>query len=771
MRIKITKYIAILLSLLLFVAPLLLVETEAAEGQTTIVIKAPGGTDGIGRISKGSGQLVILSQAIPAPGKVLTGYNWDGTQMFNASGKFQGGSWNYNDDTMTVTISTKEATQRCTKCFKEMPYKSHDGTVCQWQHPESECENSNTVQATSHSWVEGNCAIKPYCKICHAEKPNSSTNSNHAHIDTYPGTCSSVGGVIPHKHCPACNTYFSMEGNVLANGNAVKRNTAGCTWGNAKWEWSVDDNYLASYKLSLECTNCGRKITHEPDNKIRPAQNAKTIAPTCTAEGVNYYTATATYDGQSFTSEHTVTVPATKHSFEGSEKLNWKVKVDALNKQYHYLECHNKLCPDGGIVLAGNCEATGKNVATCETQSICDTCGNVFGDTMQHEWDKGVCKNCEKKHDPHEWKEEQGDTCNICGYVHEEHDWFMGKCSGCAYIHDPHEWENGVCKVCEFMSDEHEWENGVCKECGAEHYGHTWENGKCTVCFVEHDHGYWQNGVCSLCKFEHQDHDWKDGKCQICKYVHEVHDYKDSKCNTCGVVCKHLNKKDGNCEECGLVDYTYYIGSELNYALDSKGQILLKVNGPVNRFKNLTIDGFPVDMQYLSVKTGTITINSSFLNRLSVGEHDVVVNYDNGKIEAKIAILDSVKEEKSGMSTFWMIFWIILIVVILVVVGAVVVWFKIREEYEYDDDEDDTPPPPTKKTIAQTAVDQKAYQAALDDQRRQRAQMNPTRPTQPISRPQQPSNNPEDDEVMKGIEREIGMNVSQFLDEDEDDDD
>ena len=49
--------------------------------------------------------------------------------------------------------------------------------------------------------------------------------------------------------------------------------------------------------------------------------------------------------------------------------------------------------------------------------------------------------------------------------------------------------------------------------------------------------------------------------------------------------------------------------------------------------------------------------------------------------------------------------------------------------------------------------------------------MNPTRPTQPISRPQQPSNNPEDDEVMKGIEREIGMNVSQFLDEDEDDDD
>ena len=776
MRNKLIKYLAILLALFLFVSPMLILDADAASSNyTTIVIKSSGGTDGIGRISKGDGKLTILSQAIPAPGKTLTGYNWNGAQMFNSDGVFQGGSWSYNDSTMTVTITTKEASQRCSKCFQEMNYKSHDGTVCQWQHPENDCENSGTIQATSHSWVNGNCAIKPYCKTCHAEKPNSSTNGNHAHIDTYPGTCSSTGGVIPHKHCPACDTYFSMDGNVLANSNSVKRNTAGCTWTDAKWEWSIDDNYLASYKLHLECSNCGRQVQYESDSKIKASQSDKTIAPTCTKEGTYYYSATATYDGQKFSSEHKATVPATKHTFEHSDTQKWKTKVDALNKQYHYLECHNKNCPDGGMVNAENCIATGTNIATCEKQSICDICGNMFGDVMQHEWEKGECKNCKDKHKEHEWNPEQGDTCLVCGYIHEEHRWLLGKCDGCAYVHDPHEWENGMCSVCQFMSEEHEWENGFCKECKAEHYNHEWEDGKCKICFLEHDHKYWKNGACQMCGFEHKDHTWKDGKCTTCQYVHEVHEYKDSKCNVCDVACKHLNKKDGNCDECGFVDYTYYIGSELNYALNSDGQILIKINGPVNRFKHVLVDGFPVDMQYLSVKTGSITINNKFLNRLSEGEHEVTVQYDNGKVDMTIAILESVKEEKSGMSTFWLIFWIIIIVVILVVVGAVVVWFKIREEYDYDDDDDDTPPPPPKKTIAQTVVDQKAYQAAMQDQKRQMAQYNMPKmsatPTQPPRTQQSPLTQKEEDELMAAVEKEIGMNVSQFLDDDDEDDD
>ena len=756
-----------LLLISLFIFSITTNNVSASTDYTTIIIKSNGGTDGIGRIYKNTNTLEILSPAIPVPGKTITGYVSGSTTYFNTNGKFLGGTWTSNDDTLTVSIETKDTTRRCSICLADMTYRSADASVCYWQHPENECTNSNTTQAESHNWENGNCVIKPYCKNCNTEKPNSSTSNNHAHIDTYEGTCSANGGMIPHKHCPACNTYFSIDGTPLPNKNAVVRNTKGCTWVNEKWTWTIDDKNAAAYTLHLECSNCGRVVDYTGKSKLAPQNTKQTIAPTCTKAGVNYYYTEVVYDSQTFVGEHTAPVAATGHSFEQSANKKWTTAIDALNKQYHFMKCTNVGCPDGGIVMAENCYATGDNTAKCGSQSVCDVCKTVFGDTLQHEYELGICKLCEEAHKEHEWLEDKGDTCKVCGYIHDPHDWLYGDCRGCAYVHEEHEWENGQCKVCQFIADEHEWEEGICKECGAEHTNHKWAEGVCSVCALPHEHQSWRNGKCNTCQAEHTPHDWNDGKCTVCKLMCEVHIWKDSVCDNCGKVCTHF-MFDGNCTTCGFVEYTFYIGSNYEYTLESNGNILLKVNGPVSKFEAVLIDNFPVDMQYLSVQKGTIAVHKEFLDRLTVGTHGITVKYENGEISNEIQILEAVKKS-GGLSTFWLILIVILITVICVLGVVVYIWFKVKEkqedEYEYEDDYYEPPQP--KKTIAQTVVDQHAYQAALSETKRKQEELN-KEATTPQFRPLTPE---EEEELMAAVEKEIGLNVSQFLDENDEDDD
>ena len=551
-----------------------------------------------------------------------------------------------------------------------------------------------------------------------------------------------------------------MDGTPLANKNAVVRSEKGHTWINEKWTWTINSDKTASYVLHIECSNCGKVVDHTNKSPVPIAQTDKTIKANCTTEGANYYTTEIVYEGATFVGEHTEKIVPTGHSFELEVEPKWKIEIDELKKQYHYHKCTNKDCPDEGKVDAAMCVATGENVAVCGKASTCDICKSTFGDILQHEWEKGECKLCKEKCDPHQWSN--------------------GVCELCTYAHDPHEWENGICKVCLFFSDEHEWENGVCKECKAQHEDHKWKNGQCEVCLFVHDHKIWVDGKCKDCMYAHEDHEWNNGQCTICRWVHDPHEWENGEC-VCGFKCVPHNLVEATCTICGLTDYKIFMSSKLVFEQESRESIVLETNGANARFEKVLIDGQAVNKQYLALSDGRIVIMPNYLNTLSVGEHNVVVQYNNGEISTTIVIQEASPVVKDFGKT--LLYIAIGAFTVAVIAGSVIFYiYRIRdeyydddeeyeEEYEDDDDDDNPPPPPPKKTIAENVAARQAQQA---QQAQQRAQIQQRPPMQ--QRPQttqQPRNTQtivlttdEERAILDKVNREMKIDIEKILNED-----
>lgn len=78
-------------------------------------------------------------------------------------------------------------------------------------------------------------------------------------------------------------------------------------WGEPAWAWGEDGTTATA---TFTCAECGE--TRTVDATVTPTA---TTAPTCTEDGVTEYTATATFNGTTYTATKNITIPATGHEW------------------------------------------------------------------------------------------------------------------------------------------------------------------------------------------------------------------------------------------------------------------------------------------------------------------------------------------------------------------------------------------------------------------------------------------------------------------------
>lgn len=99
----------------------------------------------------------------------------------------------------------------------------------------------------------------------------------------------------------------SGTGTVSVNGQELGQDpviTHTHTWGEADWTWNEDNTAMATF-------TCQKDASHT--QQVKAEVTSQTTAATCTADGQTVYTATVTFEGQIYTNEKIVVLPATGH--------------------------------------------------------------------------------------------------------------------------------------------------------------------------------------------------------------------------------------------------------------------------------------------------------------------------------------------------------------------------------------------------------------------------------------------------------------------------
>ena len=102
-----------------------------------------------------------------------------------------------------------------------------------------------------------------------------------------------------------------------------------------------------------------------------------------------------------------------------------------------------------------------------------------------------------------------------------------------------------------------------------------------------------------------------------------------------------------------LVDYQIKEGSGSTWIKGSEEGLTFVVNGAASKFTGIQIDGNEVSKDNYSVESGStiITLNATYLNSLSAGEHVVVVNYTDGETEGSFTLAESPAVPADDVST------------------------------------------------------------------------------------------------------------------------
>ena len=163
---------------------------------------------------------------------------------------------------------------------------------------------TETIAATGHSWgtptwswsgtTSATATFK--CSKCGATQTAKATIASSV---TKAATCTTAG----------VRTYTATAVFNYKNYYATKTETIAATghsWGTPTWSWNGTTSATATFK----CSKCG--ATQSVSAKIT---SAETTPATCTTAGVKTYTATATFNSKNYTAAKTGTIAATGHNY------------------------------------------------------------------------------------------------------------------------------------------------------------------------------------------------------------------------------------------------------------------------------------------------------------------------------------------------------------------------------------------------------------------------------------------------------------------------
>lgn len=267
-----------------------------------------------------------------------------------------------------------------------------------------------------------------------------------------------------------------------------------------------------------------------------------------------------------------------------------ELKIDVIpysygNDLYEDETYHKKICGCGIFVREEHKGGT----ATCKDKAICEVCNHEYGTTNKN------------NHVNIETKNQEEATCTEKGYTG---DIYCNDCqttivTGKDIDELGHTGGEATCN-----------EKAVCSRCDKEYGELNTENHKNTALINSKDSDAKNEGYTG------------DIYCNDCKKIVE----KGS------IISKFV--------------YKILSGDNSLHEENRENPLIFKINGDVNKFKGIKIDGNEVDEANYTVKSGStiITLEATYLNSLAVGKYKITFVYEDAEIETNFKITEKVIE-------------------------------------------------------------------------------------------------------------------------------
>ncbi|MBQ7638173.1 MAG: dockerin type I repeat-containing protein [Clostridia bacterium] len=202
------------------------------------------------------------------------------------------------------------------------------------------------------------------------------------HIDSYDSTGNTLDlGNVTRSLSPVCRVndpYGNMKYvRFFVN---VSSDPAVHEFGEPDWIWASDNSSAQAY---FPCED-------EPNSSatVKATLSSEETLPTCTEPGRTVYTATVTFDGETYTTSKTVAVNATGHSYGEWTKLDGNQHQRVCANDPNHVEKFPHSWNSGVITTAPTCAKEGVKTYTCTVCSATKT--EAVAKTTEHKWNAGV---------------------------------------------------------------------------------------------------------------------------------------------------------------------------------------------------------------------------------------------------------------------------------------------------------------------------------------------------------------------------------------------
>ena len=130
------------------------------------------------------------------------------------------------------------------------------------------------------------------------------------------------------------------------------------------------------------------------------------------------------------------------------------------------------------------------------------------------------------------------------------------------------------------------------------------------------------------------------------------------------------------------VKSTILSGDNQTYEVDSSKDIVIKVDGNLEKLIKVKLDGIEVNSSNYELKSGStiLTLKSNYLNTLEPGIHKVEFEYNDGYAEATLIVEKSDKTVKTVEKNNKIVLIVLLIVIILLIAGVVTYVYKKKHK-------------------------------------------------------------------------------------------
>lgn len=203
------------------------------------------------------------------------------------------------------------------------------------------------------------CLYKKVCETCQLEYGGFGPHSLTEH-PAVAATCTKDGNV-EYWSCSVCQRNFA-DASAATELTDVVEPALGHDWQLSNWTWSTD------YASASALFTCARDAGHT--DSAAAAVTSQTTDPDCVSDGQTVYTASASFEGQTYTDTRSVPLPATGHNWDTA----WQ--SDAAG---HWHQCLNAHCPvTDNMQKDGYAAHEPQGGGDCTQSVVCGVCGYVI---------------------------------------------------------------------------------------------------------------------------------------------------------------------------------------------------------------------------------------------------------------------------------------------------------------------------------------------------------------------------------------------------------